>query len=92
VLFVMAITAQCNESCYFRMYRWNGWEIVMTIDIFLASRNPLGRRRFTEAEPSHTHAVQCRELATRWYEDSKARYEVLTRQWLELAAQRQRCA
>jgi hypothetical protein len=31
-------------------------------------------------------------VAHRWHEESKHRYEELTRQWLELAEQRQRSA
>ena len=36
--------------------------------------------------------VEDRALAHRWHEESKGRYEELTRQWLQLAEQRQRCA
>jgi hypothetical protein len=28
------------------------------------------------------HATECREPANRWHEESKRRYEELTRQWL----------
>ena len=53
-----------------------------------------------EREPSdprteglRAHAAECRELASRcWQEESKRRYEELAHQWLELAEQRQRSA
>ena len=41
---------------------------------------------------SCAHTGEDRELAQRWHEESKRRYEELAHQWLELAEQRQRCA
>jgi hypothetical protein len=58
----------------------------MTMDIFLASRNRSGWRRFTET------VAFLADPANRWHEDSKERYENLTRQWIELAEHRQRAA
>jgi hypothetical protein len=49
-------------------------------------------RREPSTEEVRTHAAEDREFAHRWHEESKQRYEELTHQWLELAAQRQRCA
>jgi hypothetical protein len=53
----------------------------------------LGLRRHFDAgtEGVRAHAAECREPANRRHEESKRRYEELTRQWL-LAEQRQRCA
>ena len=48
--------------------------------------------REPRTEESHPHTVEDRELAHRWHEESKRRYEELTQQWLQLAEQRQRCA
>jgi hypothetical protein len=65
----------------------------MTMDIFLArNRSAWGRLFDAGTEDLQAHAAECRELAHRWHEESKARYEELTRQRLELAEQRQRCA
>ena len=43
-------------------------------------------------EKSCAHPVENGELAHRWHEESKRRYEELAQQWLQLAEQRQRCA
>jgi len=43
-------------------------------------------------EPSTAPTEVDRDLAHRWHEESKRRYEELAHQWLELAEQRQRCA
>lgn len=66
----------------------------MTMDAFIASRNRSGWRRLVDAgtEPFHARAAESQDLGQCWHEESKRRYEELTRQWLELAAQRQRCA
>jgi hypothetical protein len=53
---------------------------------FLASCNGSPR-----TEQSRAHTVEDRELAHRWHEESKRRYEELAHQWLQLAEQRQRC-
>ena len=45
-----------------------------------------------EPRTEEFRATENRELAHRWHEESKRRYEELTHQWLELAEQRQRCA
>ena len=50
-------------------------------------RRCLGR----EVEEFPTHAPDCLAIvANCWQEESKRRYEELTRHWLELAEQRQR--
>jgi hypothetical protein len=65
-------------------------EIAMTMN-FPAPRNGSIRHEpRTEESPAHT--VEDRELAHRWHEESKRRYEELAHQWLQLAEQRQRCA
>ena len=61
----------------------------MTMDAFIASRN---RGRFQDAGTQGLYAPDYRELAYRWHEESKRRYEDLSRECLELAEQRQRCA
>jgi hypothetical protein len=65
----------------------------MTMDAFIASRSRSVGRRFLNAgtEGLYAQAADCRELAYRWHEQSKHRYEELTREWVELAEQRQRC-
>jgi hypothetical protein len=65
----------------------------MTMDAFIASRNRSVWRRFRDAgtEGLYAQAADCQELAYRWHEESKRRYEELTREWVELAEQRQRC-
>ncbi len=57
----------------------------MTIN-FLTPRN-----RSIRDEPSTAHTEEDQDLAHRWHEESKRRYEELAHQWLELAEQRQRC-
>jgi hypothetical protein len=69
-------------------------EVAMTMN-FLASRNGSGsiEPSDSKAKGLRAHAAECRELANRcWHEESKQRYEELTRHWLELAEQRQRSA
>jgi hypothetical protein len=61
-------------------------EIAMTIN-FVASHN-----RSVWDEPRIAHTEEDQDLAHRWHEESKRRYEELAHQWLELAEQRQRCA
>jgi hypothetical protein len=46
----------------------------------------------SEHEPRTAHTKEDRDLAHRWHEESKRRYEELAHQWLELAEQRQRSA
>jgi hypothetical protein len=58
---------------------------------FLAPRNRSVPGEL-QTEEFGAHAAEGGELADRWHEDSKRRYEELARQWLELAQQRQRCA
>jgi len=61
----------------------------MTIN-FPASRS---RSSWDEPRTAHTaHTEEDQDLAHRWHEESKRRYEELAHQWLELAAQRQRSA
>ena len=52
-----------------------------------------GWRRFfnTRFEGFDTQADERRQLADRWHEESKRRYEELACQCVELAEQRQRC-
>jgi len=57
----------------------------MTIN-FRASRS-----RSTWDEPKTARTGEDQDLAHRWHEESKRRYEELAHQWLELAEQRQRC-
>jgi hypothetical protein len=57
---------------------------------FIAPPN-LSVGREPRTEKSCTHTVEDRELAHRWHEESKRRYEELAHQWLQLAEQRQRC-
>ena len=66
----------------------------MTMDAFIAARNRSAGRRSLDAgtEQFQAHPAECPEFAHRWHEESKGRYEELTRQWLQLAEQRQRCA
>jgi hypothetical protein len=61
-------------------------EIAMTTK-FLASRS-----RSTWDEPKTARTEEDQDLAHRWHEESKRRYEELAHQWLELAAQQQRSA
>ena len=58
----------------------------MTIN-FLASHS-----RSVRDEPRIARTEEDQDLAHRWHEESKRRYEELAHQWLELAEQRQRCA
>jgi hypothetical protein len=58
----------------------------MTIN-FLAPRN-----RSVWHEPRTAQTEEDQDLAHRWHEESKRRYEELAHEWLELAEQRQRCA
>jgi hypothetical protein len=60
-------------------------EIAMMINL------PAPRNR-PEHEPRTAHTKEDRDLAHRWHEESKRRYEELAHQWLELAEQRQRSA
>jgi len=60
---------------------------------FPAPRNgSVSREPRAEESRAHTGTGEDRELARRWHEESKRRYEELAHQWLELAEQRQRCA
>ena len=43
-------------------------------------------------EPRTAQTEEDQDLAHRWHEESKRRYEELAHEWLELAEQRQRCA
>ena len=61
-------------------------EIAMTINF------PASRSRSTRDEPRSAPTEEDQDLAHRWHEESKRRYEELAHQWLELAEQRQRCA
>jgi len=61
-------------------------EIAMTINF------PASRSRSTWDEPKTAHTEEDQDLAHRWHEESKRRYEELAHQWLELAEQRQRSA
>jgi hypothetical protein len=65
-------------------------EIAMTMN-FLASHNGSVCRE-PRTEKSCAHTVENPELAHRWHEESKRRYEELAHEWLQLAEQRQRCA
>ena len=58
---------------------------------FPAPRNGSVSRE-PKTEKSGAHTVENQELAHRWHEESKQRYEELAHQWLQLAEQRQRCA
>jgi hypothetical protein len=53
-------------------------------EYFLCATGLLGLRRHFDAgtEGVRAHAAECREPANRWHEESKRRYEELTRQWL----------
>ena len=53
---------------------------------------PASRSRPTWDEPRIAHTEEGEDLAHRWHEESKRRYEELAHQWLELAEQRQRSA
>jgi hypothetical protein len=48
--------------------------------------------RSVRDEPRTARTEEDQDLAHRWHEESKRRYEELAHQWLELAEQRQRCA
>jgi len=67
----------------------------MTMDAYIASRSR-SWRRFLDVgtEGLYAHAADCRDPAYRyrWQDESKRRYEDLTRKWVELAEQRERCA
>ena len=63
-------------------------EIAMTMDAFIPARN---RGRVQDAGTEPLYAPDDRELAYRWHEESKRRYEDMSRECLELAEQRQRC-
>ena len=71
------------------MHKWKV-EIAMTMN-FPASPNGSVCRE-PRTEKSCAHPVENQELAHRWHEESKRRYEELAHQWLQLAEQRQRCA
>ena len=62
----------------------------MTMNFIAPPNHSVGREPRTEK--SCAHIVEDRELAHRWHEESKRRYEELAHQWLQLAEQRQRCA
>lgn len=66
----------------------------MTMDAYIASRSRSVWRRFLDAgtQGLYAHAADCRDPTYRWQEESKRRYEDLTREWVELAEQRERCA
>jgi hypothetical protein len=53
---------------------------------------PASRSRSTWDEPRTAPTEEGQDLAHRWHEESKRRYEELAHQWLELAAQQQRSA
>jgi hypothetical protein len=57
----------------------------MTINLLAVRNRPVWHVR-----AAHTEEDQ--DLAHRWHEESKRRYEELAHQWLELAEQRQRSA
>jgi hypothetical protein len=65
-------------------------EIAMTMNFPAPRTGSIWREPKTEKSCAHTG--EDRELAQRWHEESKRRYEELAHQWLELAEQRQRCA
>jgi hypothetical protein len=65
-------------------------EIAMTMNFPAPQNGSVWRESRTEK--SSTQMVGDQELAHRWHEESKRRYEELAQQWLELAEQRQRCA
>jgi len=52
--------------------------------IFLCAPGSLGLGRHFDVgtEGVRAHATECGEPANRWHEESKRRYEELTRQWL----------
>ena len=56
---------------------------------------PASRSRSTWDDPraaQTAHMEEDQDLAHRWHEESKRRYEELAHQWLELAEQRKRSA
>ena len=53
---------------------------------------PASHNRSVWDEPRTAPTEEDRDLAHRWHEESKRRYEELAHQWPELAEQRQRCA
>jgi len=61
----------------------------MTMNFPASPNGPVWREPRTEKSGAHT--VENGELAHRWHEESKRRYEQLAHQWLQLAEQRQRC-
>jgi hypothetical protein len=58
----------------------------MTINLLAVRNRPVWH------EPRTAHTEEDQDLAHRWHEESKRRYEELAHQWLELAEQRQRSA
>ena len=60
-------------------------EIAMTTNLLIS------RSRSTSDEPKTSRTEEDQDLAHRWHEESKRRYEELGQQWLELAEQRRRC-
>jgi hypothetical protein len=64
-------------------------EIAMTMNFPASPNGSVWREPRTEKSCAHT--VENPELAHRWHEESKRRYEELAHQWLQLAEQRQRC-
>jgi len=69
---------------------WWKVEIAMTMNFPAPRTGSVWREPRTEE--SLAHSIEDRELAHRWHEESKRRYEELAHQWLELAEQRLRCA
>jgi hypothetical protein len=67
-------------------------EIAMTMNFSAPRNGSVWREPRAEESRAHTGTGEDRELAHRWHEESKRRYEELAHQWLELAEQRQRCA
>jgi hypothetical protein len=61
----------------------------MTMNFPASPNGPVWREPRTEKPRAHT--VENGELAHRWHEESKQRYEELAHQWLQLTEQRQRC-
>ena len=53
---------------------------------------PASCSRSTWDELKTARTKEDQDLAHRWHEESKRRYEELAHQWLELAAQQQRSA
>jgi hypothetical protein len=62
------------------------------VEIAMTMNFPAPRDGSVWDEPRTPHTEEDQDLAHRWHEESKRRYEELAHQWLELAEQRQRCA